>query len=408
MIIPLNNIPKDKSQSFVDHLNSTLRSKFSAYQGSSQKNLDGTFESFITGTINFSTPVPVRITLRRAYDESLEFIEVIEENETPNEAIWEKDFLNLIIFVMSAALSNKTQRFSQRHLFYYDGPALDGEYWFSGIRFAPLLPNDEIQEATFIERITCIDMQIDAFDEMHAFAIAQQRANQFSARLSLLLNYGLYRSPVLHCWFLPSTNTEPFQSIRGQRGYFGSEASIISFPRKWELCQPGKYEGKLNSRIGGGHLLSLPRESRRIMRTIDEGLIEIKTRFDSAARLFQVALLMDHHFPSVGLAYRVAALDALSGGNGKKNLRDFISNHLPEPIDNKSFNHMWRTVRSAHFHGGEFPNGEFDISYNMGPLMDPARAERWPFNSYYYQLISEVISKWIFDLLDSAVVNEED
>ena len=87
-------------------------------------------------------------------------------------------------------------------------------------------------------------------------------------------------------------------------------------PEKGEQCPLGAYKGSLAARYRiAGELLSLPAQARSILRGIDD--VDhplVANAFDCGARLYQVAAVCGRFFPSVGLAYRVAAVEAVCHG----------------------------------------------------------------------------------------------
>ena len=73
--------------------------------------------------------------------------------------------------------------------------AFDGQYWLPGYRFAPAWPADPEPWLLNAERVVVIDQNISAIDVYHAHVLANEAARRYSARLSLLLDIGLYMNP---------------------------------------------------------------------------------------------------------------------------------------------------------------------------------------------------------------------
>jgi hypothetical protein len=352
--IPLN-IPKEKSQNFMDYLNTTLRAKFSRYEGSSHFNPDGSFKSIIKGSIELSSLTPITITLKQDHNGNLVYLEATPQQEDFPKESWATSFSELVTSILTATLAGNLQNFFQRELFYYIGAALDGEYWLPGFRFAPVNPKDEFPKAFKMERVVSFDMDIQAIDSANAFSLARERASRYAARLSLLLDFALYRPISFHnVWILQaSENSNINNSIRGQRGYYDRDNWFKAMPRKGAICVLGKYAGSLSLiSPNAGVEISLPKEARKILRTVDSAPPEIKFPFDKAARLYQVGMVIGAQIPSAGIAYKVAALGTF--------LRSYSTNAVSDQV----IEYIWSRLRSAHFHGGEFPSGGIRYLYN--------------------------------------------
>jgi hypothetical protein len=158
---------------------------------------------------------------------------------------------------------------------------------------------------------------------------------------------------------------EDFQSpceLR-QLGYLYKGPQITELPRKGKSCKPGKYEHSMRYRIRYlGETIKFPEETRKLISAIDNSGSRTVTAFDNCAFLYQLALNAGKHLPTVKISYLVAAIDALC--KAEVEFRDpssFIRNYaLPTHDIEHLLNFMHRSVRSAHFHAGEFPFGEFE------------------------------------------------
>jgi hypothetical protein len=299
--------------------------------------------------------------------------------------------------VLTAALVDPRSDFFRRSFFHYIGPALDGEYWLSGIRFAPAMPKDEQPGLLTAERVVCVDQIVNEIDELHAASVGELRAARVATRLSLLLDICLYDSPQANSrsvWVGPMVGEQVSTFTRRPLG-FGftglEEFRVTQMPKKGELCNLGSYTGRLSStnyhlaadlnfeteigypRIFTSKLLSFPREARRIFRAIDSATPQVIDAFDRSARLYRVAKMVEDTLPSVSLAYRVAAVEALSHAETDKiGFSEFMRRYVKSDSDlDPLLQYLYGTVRSAHFHGGEFPLGEFDLGsaalVNLGP-----------------------------------------
>jgi hypothetical protein len=113
--------------------------------------------------------------------------------------------------------------------------------------------------------------------------------------------------------------------------------------------------------------------------------------------LYQVAKVVEPRFPSVALAYRVAAVDAICTTQpGRKGLKDFVRSHVkPRPNLEAIVEYLYDSVRSAHFHDGAFPLGEYAAIRFFDPLMDPEKAEMSELHRACRELMREAIINWL-------------
>ena len=257
MRIPLG-IPKGPAQArFLDHLNSIFRSSLSWGTGYAESHEDGTFESAVAGELSVEgNTVTLEWKIIKSSNGTLEAIEVKNPDSEVDDPIWRETAHELIHKAQSSALSNKLKTFFCRKLFYYIGPQLDGEYWLPGYRFAPAYPDDPEPVMVNAERVVYFDMKIQAIDKYCAEALADERAKRHAARMSLLLNVGLYlRQSELRWVLIPKGE----KSERYSLGFSSPSPCkpIRKMPEKKELCDLGEYKGSLNAYYYRGKL-SLP------------------------------------------------------------------------------------------------------------------------------------------------------
>lgn len=402
------DIPRgDKQRLFLDYFNSALRSGASSYRGVNRYHEDGAFEGSVTGEFAVDdTEFVLTWTVRWLPDGTVDSVEVTAD-ASEGQSQWKDPVYHLVMSALSSALADRLQRFFRRQRFYYIGPQLDGEYWLPGHRFAPGFPDDPEPSLLNAERVVVIDMNIEAVDKMHAYSLAQERARRYAARLSVLLNAGLYQALPVQRWVLQYSDGAS-ESHRYQLGFSGT--NIDEMPGKAELCALGQYSGSLrDTHRVAGELLSLPPESRRILRGIESARPRLAATFDHCARLYQVAAVVGSRFPSVGLAYRVAAVEAIA--KGTKEYRSFSdavrANVEDRPGLEEMLAFLYGSVRSAHFHSGEFPMGEFDLIPFFDPLMDPDVFERQGIQRQGYLVTREAIISWLSDTLPELHADDE-
>lgn len=400
MRIPLNIPGGDKQRMVIDHFNAALRVSSTDTFGTALFHPDGSFESSVTGgfTVDAERTI-LKWTFAKNPNGMLEHIDVMNVEDSPKLGERWQDFAhNLVTSTLAAALAEKKNRYFMRRYFNYIGPQLDGEYWLPGFRFAPAFENDPEPALFNAERVVTIDMYVDAIDENNAYSVANESTRRNAARLSLLLNTGLYQPRSERRWvILPSeAGTASLRSERLQLG-FAPIQIVDHMPKKGEISKMGKFSGSLQARYVTVGLLSLPPETRKILRALEDNRGINTDAFDRCARLYQVATIVGSQFPSVALAYRVAAVEALTHGDPEyKGFSDFIRKNVgPSPDLDEVLEYLYNSIRSAHFHAGEFPMGEYSRIPSFDPLMDSAQVQTMELQRLGYQLTRDAIISWL-------------
>lgn len=396
MDIQLDLASGPRQRNFLDYLNSALRARMPSHSGTAGGSPDGTFFSQVTGSFPIDQGhVELTWRLQKNADGTLTSLSVEATGGGVSPQSWQTAAYEFATSVLSATLAEKRQRFYRRSFFFYIGPQLDGEYWLPGYRFAPAFPADPAPHQINAERVVSIDQNIGAIDDMHSFALAEESSRRHAARLSLLLNVGLYRQEHSMRWVLPTTDGQPAsQSVRCHLMFHHPDIALAAVPEKGTACSLGSYTGSLAARYRvAGELQSLPREARKILRGVDRANPIVADAFDRGARLYQVASVCGHLFPSVGLAYRVAAVEAISGADKTCNgFSEFMRKYITSRTDIDSIlAYLYGYARSGHFHGGVFPMGEFTRVGHFDPLMDMDSVERDSVHRACYELTREAI-----------------
>jgi hypothetical protein len=343
----------------------------------------------------------IQLTWRLKKDSEGTLLKLAIENVDPSvaENEWKTAVYEFVTSVLTTALAEKREKFFRRSFLFYAGPQLDGEYWLPGYRFAPAFLEDPEPHLINAERVVSIDQEVAAIDDLHATALATEAAQRHAARLSLLLNVGLYRTEPTLRWGWPAQSQPVTESVRFNLGFLHPSLNIMQLPKKAEQCALGAYKGSLASRYRvAGELQSLPPEARKILRGVDNSPPLITDAFDRGARLYQVALVCGQFFPSVGLAYRVAAVEAISKADNQcKGFSDFMRKHVISQKEiEEALTYLYGVARSAHFHGGEFPMGEFIRSpFWFDPLMDSEAMQRHAFHRMCHEITREAIVNWL-------------
>ena len=395
-----------RQREFLDYLNAALRERMGSYGGSSGFTDDGKFETTVSGKTRLETS-ELDLTWRITFlvDGTLEKVSVFAVQMGESGRDWEILVHAFVTSVLSSVVSEKKQKFFKRNFFFYIGEQLDGEYWLPSFRFAPAYPNDPEPFLINAERVVSIDQEIEAIDEMHARSIAEENARRHASRLSLILNIALYQNDSAQRWVIPnSKNRDEPRSERLQLGFINDEIKLDVMPSKSAVCELGKYEGEIRAYYRHvGKLISLPKETRRILRAVDNAHVSIKEAFDRGARLNQVSLQCGRLFPTVGLAYRVATIEAIcKTENSKSNFSAFMRKHVgtSDRIE-ILLEYLYGSVRSAHFHGGEFPTGEFSRHYDFDAFSDVNDFDRDSIHRECFQLMRKAIVSWMLSLIVS-------
>lgn len=408
MDIPLNLQSGHRQRDFLDYLNSALRARMTNFGGRAGRLDDGRLFSSVAGPFPVNAGhVNLTWTLYKSQAGDLTHLSVEPIDPELNSLDWKTAAYEFTNSVLAATLAERKGAFFRRTLFFYLGPNLDGEYWLPGFRFAPALPDDPEPHLINAERAVCIDQVVHAIDDMQAHALAEEAARRQAARLSLLLNVGLYRQDQAMRWVWPVTDGQPAtSSIRLHTSFNHPSVIATEMPQKGKLCPLGGYTGSLAARYRvAGELQSLPREARKILKGIDQADPLVADAFDRGSRLYQVASVCGQSFPSVGLAYRVAAVEAISASDTTVNgFSEFMRKYVKSTNDIEGLlQYLYGPVRSGHFHAGGFPMGEFSRQRYFDPLMDMDSVNMDSVHRACYELTREAIVNWM-----QLMVPEED
>ena len=415
MEIALNIPHGERQQDFLDYLNAALRRRLSSFTGSAGINKNGLFESTVIGPFSIDQRIiNLSWSIKRDAKGTLLSVAVDSLDPGVSEENWKTAVHEFITSVLATALAQSRKKYFRQSFFYYIGAQLDGEYWLPRCRFAPAYPADPDPHLINAERIVSIDQEVDAVDESHAWALADEAARRHAARLTLLLNIGLHGVERTLRWVWPVVDGKPAtESVRYQLGFEHPTARLSEMPEKGEQCPLGAYKGSLAARYRiAGELLSLPVQARSILRGIDD--VDhplVANAFDCGARLYQVAAVCGRFFPSVGLAYRVAAVEAVcQADDTSKGFSDFMRKYVTSQGDlDKILDYLYGVVRSSHFHAGQFPMGEFQRRSFFDPLMDADTVQRGSLHRTCYELTREAIVNWLETLIpDTANIGKDD
>ena len=411
MEIPLNIPNGPRQRDFLDYLNAALRKRMANYQGSAGRSEDGSFVASVTGPFQIDQD-HVHLDWRITKDPRgiLVGMEIRSADSAEPESKWITAVHEFVTSVLATALAETSQQYFRRSIFFYIGPQLDGEYWLPGFRFSPVYSDDPMPHLLNGERVTAIDQVVDAIDDNHAHALSNESALRQVARLSLLLNVGLTSRGHDMRWVIPtSEDAAASNSIRCHLGFNHPSVDLKEMPKKGELCSADKYTGSLEARYRvAGELQSLPPEARKILRGIDNADPFVTDAFDRGSRLYQVALVCGRIFPSVGLAYRVAAVEAISKADPEcDSFRDFMKKHVKSQEDiGPVLDYLWGKARSGHFHEGVFPMGEYSEQRYFDVFLDSDSLVANELHRTCHEVTREAIVNWMLMMVPDTNIDE--
>ncbi|WP_158508896.1 hypothetical protein [Gemmatirosa kalamazoonensis] len=390
----------------LEYLSATLRSIGLAEGGYYQPHADGTYHVRLAVAHKQDNRELVLFwSFVRMPDGSIPHIEVIPRDENVPESEYASVAHEVYNSILTATLAEITQQFFQRVPLYYIGTQLSGEYWLPGFRIAPVPVDDEHPGSGNLERCVYIDQNVSAIDERLARALAFERAMRYAARLSLILDVGLYDAPKEYVWIWNPLGTPA--SIRGSRGYFvRGMRPTTSMPEKGVEAPLGEFawsvlDTDINSGRNQAGFLCCRKETRVILRGVENAPTGIQEAFDSCSRLYQLSMVVGERFPTVRVAYQVAAVDALSQAGGFGGFTNFMEQHVSNASALRTFlDTLYSKVRSSHFHGGAFPLGDF-LS-GLTDAIDPGPWERVNIRLSGHALIREAIFRWATQTLPAS------
>lgn len=403
MEFELSELQEAEARDFLDYLRAELKEFGWPRSGSAEVNEEGEYhlELEVEQSVD-EMEVTVTWHIETSDDGAVRKVSV----DGPTEAVqvdWRTEAESVYERAYNATVAGETECFFKRNLFSYFGPPLDGEYWLGSFRLAPVDREEGEAIGPMYERAVAIDQTVDAIDESHAGTLARARSQRLIARVSLILNVPIER-PLPGCvWVRVDEDAlkenEP-EYRRANRAFPSHVFQVEDMPDKGELCPPGEYRGTISEPFRPIYPhLTLPKEAPELFASIESSSVSVRDRLDRCARLYQLGLLLGRRYPSAGLAYTVAALDALApnGKSHRKAIREFLEEHVQ--IVDKSVDvddllkFAYWDVRSAHFHGGSFPIPE-DTGWTQR-LPDPDNLKAGEQASRIHTMVRAAILSWL-------------
>lgn len=394
MRLSLADLKGANAQSFMDHFNAALRERKASNSGSASSRPDGIYEV----TLNGKFPLPSGLAqlswrIVRSANGDARSLEVTNQSEPPDPR-WETEVREFISDLLLSVLGNRTSTYLRRSVLTYFGPNFSGEYWLNGTRIGPALPNDEGADVINWERALYVDQKVEAVDALTATNIAVERTKMWGAYLSLLLNTGVAIPKWESRWCLdPADINRP---LRQTTGFPAKPLEGARLPRKGQLCPLAIFAGSLaKPEWPSTAAVTLPVETRQVVAALRTLAPRDKDTLDRCARLYQTALLAFRMTPTAGLAYLVACVEAIAYIKRRKvSFTDFMLHTVGEAnVDRPSLNLLYQDVRSAHFHSGAFPLGDF--SHDWHDITDPASSKRASLRFHAPHILIKAIRKWL-------------
>lgn len=384
-----------KARAFIKQFDSALRAHVSGAGGSCWIAEDKTY-TYGTRLSLKDRENPVDVVIRCSSPECVHDLEIY----CPDSPEAEDFVFQIASQSLINTLAEKRERFFRRVFYCYFGTELDGEYWLQGVRVAPAGPGDHPAQIDKVERFITFDMHVEAVDIDEANSIALHESAKIAARLSFLTHIGLYTPASEHRWVLPVHGDTIKPSMLMQLGYHGKCQEISKMPRKGDLCGAGRYDGSLLDTIKFlGEKIKLPSLARKILSGANNAESDKAEAFDSCCKLYQVALTAGRYSPTLQMSYFVAAVDALTASepplNSFSGLVRNYSQSFPELDSLLDFLHG--SVRSAHFHAGNFPFGEFSKRDDLWIFKDMSQHELDAKFRLGRHIIRETIVNWALD-----------
>jgi len=396
MLIPIS-LSAEKTTQFLEYFNLAIRR--GDFEGSSGSYLpDGS----VTETVRCALTVPPDIkvpaawTITLAPDGALAPLDV--NVDTPAPVGGQHAAEGVVRDVLVSVLESPKTKILHREEFAYIGQPLDGEYYITNFRISPSQPvfNDPF---CLSENILLIDHYAEAVGVLQAHAIGRVQAQKFASLLSVFLNVGLHKIPTTeHRWVYDAEDS----SNCFQLGYRSTIPKPASMPHKGTECNPGKafevnrdeMEDVLPRPV---EFLRCPKDIRVLFRAYNSLPPNEQVAYLGAAALFQIALTAGRNYPTVEMAYSVAAVDALARGK-QQSLKTFVQlvKDCCPNVRSEDAEYLYQSVRSAHFHGGSFPGGEFE-PVSLGQLL-VVQKDVWKRHNlrwYARALMRFVLIRWL-------------
>jgi len=379
--IPVNLDPGKVSR-FLDCLTAQIRAQ-GGHRGHGGLRPDGSYEETVELTLHLPNGVTAPVTcqfLVRA-DNSLAPIDITGPEPTVD---WEALVHDLIRDALVCTANQDTYTSPSRSFFCYMGPLLDGEYFLPAdgggtFRIGPAAGQPKIP--VFQERVLAVDQLVSGATQNMAYALGQVRSKQYGALLTVFLGLGLYEFKPEHHWVLVPKDGGGFFNQCLQLGYIDPKPLSGGKLERGDLGNPGRSVDanrlptalrELGRSYQSPEYTQLcPSDLRHLFRAF-YSLADPKRRvFLNAAALYQIGRTVGMRYPSVAHAYEIAAVEALKENGASMDSFVRLATRYAPWLPEERWKKVYGEVRSAHFHEGTLPGGEFDpIAFGIAQSKD--------------------------------------
>lgn len=340
----------------------------------------------------------VELTIRWSLDGILQPIESIPSSDASS--MWKESLSSFLRQIDRQAKDPHRKTFLTRHTFAYIGRNLDGQYRFDHSRIVPAVFPDE--KGILLERIIFIDVEAEGTDQDQAHWIGSNQAIDIIGLLSVLLGIGFYRIRHEARWVL-----ENGKAVRRYLGFHTDFSHPERLPSADSTCPAGTWENEDRAQFSPyravRNSVKLPSDTADLFKRFEILGQPDKDQFRKALRLYRTGAVVGATYPSVRMAYQVAAVEALKEpeeGSRQGFLR-LVEAHCPQALAYVKQNDLYGRFRSAHLHSGEFHGGEYSPS-EPGPLWGRIdKPNPRVVDLYIGAMSSTVLTRWLLQVGNS-------
>lgn len=146
--------------------------------------------------------------------------------------------------------------------------------------------------------------------------------------------------------------------------------------------------------------IKVPRQIRNYIRNIEHLETNKKNCFIATARLYNLSLLTYELGATVSAAYRVSCIESLAKTENLS-FSVFMQRYCTEMVDKKLLDYYYGTIRSGHFHSGEFYFNEYNITMQFDT--DFVFSER----KAHYLKFNNAIRSAVINWINTTVLDKE-
>jgi hypothetical protein len=257
---------------------------------------------------------------------------------------------------------DKTWYFKRLYYSVISGCNLAGEYWFGNIRVAPLFPKDDSLIVNN-ERIIVIDQIVEAIDNEEASMNAFENAENIISLLSFILDISIEEPVQNHMYFLD----KDFNECKREISYFLDNNCPSSMPIKNSICKTANFDGSIllshENIYHFNEVLKFPKETRRIINEVMKSETNLKNAVLNFSKLYRLSKFVGTRYSTSEIAYQCAGIESIAKFERENSFTSFMNKFYGE--NKELYDFIYGTLRSGHFHAGEFEFYDFLIKPNI-------------------------------------------